>query len=158
MASRPAPRTLLLRLVPSRWTRLHGLLQRAFTTADLLRKQPATLLRAVGISMLGQACMALAFAIAAFWLVPGASPLLVPAVAFIGLIVNAIPITPGGIGVGEAAFEGLFQLAGFSGGARLLLFWRLGQIPFAMLGAWYFTRSRTAASAPAAASAVPPGR
>jgi len=155
LASRHGPRSLLLRLVPSRWKRLHGLLSRAFNTADLLRRQPAILFRAVAVSMLGQAFLAVAFAVAAHWLVPGASPFLVPAVAFIGLIVNAIPITPGGIGVGEAAFEGLFQLAGFSGGARLLLFWRLGQIPFAILGAWYFSRSRKSLTEPAVVASVP---
>lgn len=136
------PRALLLRLVPSRWKRLHGLLRRAFDTADLLRQQPRVLVHACMVSILAQGLLALAFAASAYWLVPDAPPLLVPALAFIALTVNAIPITPGGIGVGEAAFEGLFQLAGYSGGARLLLFWRLGQLPFAILGAWFFSRER----------------
>jgi uncharacterized membrane protein YbhN (UPF0104 family) len=92
--------------------------------------------------------MATAFVIAARWLLPGAPAGLVASLAFIGLIVNAIPITPGGIGVGEAAFDGLFHLAGFDGGARLLLFWRLGQVPMAILGAWFFMRHSRAMTDP----------
>jgi len=147
MANR-GPQSLVLRLVPGKWMRIRGLLNRAYDTADVLRRQPAVLLRALAVSILGQCVMAAAFAIAGHSLLPGASPLLVAAIAFIGLIVNAIPVTPGGIGVGEAAFEGLFALAGFNGGARLLICWRLGQIPFAILGAWYFSRHKTAMKPP----------
>jgi uncharacterized membrane protein YbhN (UPF0104 family) len=43
----------------------------------------------------------------------------------LGFMANVVPLTPGGLGVGEAAFDGLFRLAGFSGGAELLLAWRL---------------------------------
>ena len=147
MANR-GPRSLVLRLVPGSWTRIRGLLNRAYDTAEVLSRQPLVLLRALAISILAQCVMASAFAIAAQSLLPGASPLLVAAVAFTGLLVNAIPVTPGGIGVGEAAFEGLFALVGFNGGARLLICWRLGQIPFAMLGAWYFTRHGEAMKPP----------
>jgi uncharacterized protein (TIRG00374 family) len=56
--------------------------------------------------------------------------LLVP----IGLLVNMIPLTPGGLGVGEAAFDQLFGLAGLGGGAELLLGWRLLLIIVGLLG------------------------
>ena len=135
-------RVAFLRLVPSRWTRLRGLLNRAWDTAHVMRSQPSVLLRALGISVLAQVAMATAFAVAARSLMPGVSPLMAAAIAFVGLIVNAIPVTPGGIGVGEAAFEALFALIGFSGGARLLLCWRFGQLPFVLLGAVYFARHR----------------
>jgi uncharacterized protein (TIRG00374 family) len=142
VASTGPSQTMLLRFVPSRWTRLRGLLNRAWDTAHVMRNQPGVLLRALGISLIGQGIMAISFAIASLWLLPGVSPLTAAAIAFIGLIVNAIPITPGGIGVGEAAFEGLFALVGVSGGSRLLLSWRFGQLPFALLGAVYFARHR----------------
>lgn len=133
---------LLLRLVPLRWTRLRGLLNRAWDTAHVMRSQPAVLLRALGISLIGQLAMATAFAVASQWLLPGVSPVMAAAIAFMGLIVNAIPVTPGGIGVGEAAFEALFGLVGFSGGSRLLLCLRFAQLPFVLLGAVYFARHR----------------
>jgi hypothetical protein len=135
-------RVMLLRWVPLRWTRIRGLLNRAWDTAHVMRSQPAVLLRALGVTMIGHIVLATAFAMASQWLLPGISPVMASAIAFIGLTVNAIPVTPGGIGVGEAAFEGLFALVGFSGGSRLLLCWRFGQLPFALLGAVYFARHR----------------
>lgn len=141
LSSRPS-RVVLLRQVPLRWTRLRGLLNRAWDTAHVMRSQPAVLLRALGISLIGQLAMAIALAVASQWLLPGISPVVATAIAFIGLIVNAIPVTPGGIGVGEAAFEALFALVGFSGGSLLLLCWRFGQLPLALLGAVYFARHR----------------
>ena len=51
-----------------------------------------------------------------------------------GLFANALPLTPGGLGVGEAAFDGLFHLVGIDGGARLLLLWRLGLLPVCLAG------------------------
>jgi len=43
----------------------------------------------------------------------------------IGLLVNTIPITPGGLGVGEVAMDRLFGFAGLTGGAAALIGWRL---------------------------------
>ena len=42
-----------------------------------------------------------------------------------GMLANSIPLTPGGIGVGEAAFETLFLIAGQTGGAEAILSWRV---------------------------------
>ncbi len=57
---------------------------------------------------------------------PGRYVLLVP----IGLMVNAIPGSPAGIGIGEAAYEKLFEIAlgpagGPSPGADICVIWRL---------------------------------
>jgi uncharacterized membrane protein YbhN (UPF0104 family) len=134
-AARRGPRDYLLRLVPRRWARLLGVLHRAFETTDLLRRHPGVLLKAFAVSTLGQVGYALAFALASRQLMPDAPPLASPALAFTGLIVNAIPLTPAGIGVGEVAFDTLFRLAGSAGGARLLLCLRIGQLPLAVLGA-----------------------
>lgn len=43
----------------------------------------------------------------------------------LGMLANALPLTPGGIGVGEAAFETLFRSVGVEGGAEAILAWRL---------------------------------
>jgi uncharacterized membrane protein YbhN (UPF0104 family) len=65
---------------------------------------------------------------------PNAEPLTVSLLALLGMLANALPITPGGLGVGEAAFEGLFRTVGYSGGARLILAWRVGMLALCCLG------------------------
>jgi uncharacterized membrane protein YbhN (UPF0104 family) len=47
---------------------------------------------------------------------------------------NSLPLTPGGIGVGETAFNALFKLTGMSGGAEALLCVRLWNIFVGLLG------------------------
>jgi len=42
-----------------------------------------------------------------------------------GFMANTLPVTPGGLGVGEAAFDKLFNIAGFSGGAVAIFGWRV---------------------------------
>jgi uncharacterized protein (TIRG00374 family) len=55
-------------------------------------------------------------------LAPGQAPsvgvhfLIIP----IGMIVQALPLTPGGVGIGEAVFGGLYQLVGYAAGAGVL--------------------------------------
>jgi uncharacterized membrane protein YbhN (UPF0104 family) len=56
---------------------------------------------------------------------PAGVSLLMALLIPLGFVANALPLTPGGLGVGEAAFDQLFQLAGFTGGAVALLGWRL---------------------------------
>ena len=52
----------------------------------------------------------------------------------IGLITVAIPLAPGGIGIGHAAFESLYQLAGFSGGADIFNLYIIVQLGVFLLG------------------------
>ena len=52
----------------------------------------------------------------------------------LGLLANAVPATPGGLGVGEAAFDSLFRLGGLSGGASVLIGWRLVMLVPAAIG------------------------
>ncbi len=52
----------------------------------------------------------------------------------IGLITVAIPLAPGGIGIGHAAFESLYQLAGFSGGADIFNLFIIVQLGVFLLG------------------------
>ena len=52
----------------------------------------------------------------------------------IGLITVAIPIAPGGIGIGHVAFESLYQLAGLSGGADIFNLFIIVQLGVFLLG------------------------
>jgi uncharacterized membrane protein YbhN (UPF0104 family) len=75
------------------------------------------------------------FIVGANVLLPPVPVLITCLLGFTGMLANAVPITPGGLGVGEAAFEGLFALVGVAGGATLLFLWRVGVVPVAVLGA-----------------------
>lgn len=55
-------------------------------------------------------------------------------VAPIGHLANSLPLTPGGIGVGESAFNALFSLTGISGGADALLCLRIWSLLVGALG------------------------
>ena len=52
----------------------------------------------------------------------------------VGHLVNSLPLTPGGIGVGETAFNALFSLTGMSGGADALLCLRVWSLLVGALG------------------------
>lgn len=69
----------------------------------------------------------------------------------LGFVANALPLTPGGLGVGEAAFDQLFQLAGFSGGAVALLGWRLLMLLIGLPGLVVYIFAKQQAVAPQAA-------
>ncbi len=60
----------------------------------------------------------------------------------LGHLANTLPLTPGGLGVGEAAFEALYVRAGFSGGAETLLGWRLLSLVIGLVGLGYYLQGR----------------
>ncbi len=59
-----------------------------------------------------------------------------------GFMANQVPLTPGGLGVGEAAFESLFNMAGLSGGAEVMLGWRLLLLCVGLFGLVAYLRVR----------------
>jgi hypothetical protein len=59
-----------------------------------------------------------------------------------GFMANQVPLTPGGLGVGEAAFESLFSMAGLTGGAEVMLGWRLLLLCVGLLGLVAYLRVR----------------
>lgn len=58
----------------------------------------------------------------------------------LGFVANALPLTPGGIGVGEWAFHRLFESIGLDGGAEVALGWRLGILCCALVGGLLYAR------------------
>lgn len=52
----------------------------------------------------------------------------------IGILTTAIPLAPGGLGVGHAAFDQLFSYIGISGGANIFNVAFLGQMTLNLLG------------------------
>lgn len=87
------------------------------------RMNVGTLFTVVGISLVVQALI-----VAVTMLIAQATSyadermlMLIP----LGFLANALPLTPGGLGVGEAAFDQLFASAGLAGGAEAILGWRV---------------------------------
>jgi uncharacterized protein (TIRG00374 family) len=85
-------------------------------------------LKAAGFSLVGHMLLASMFAAVGSVVLPQAPAATVVTLSLLGMFGNALPITPGGLGVGESAFQGLFGIAGFAGGAALVLAWRIGMI------------------------------
>lgn len=138
------------RLRASRWygylmTRLplHRYLERVADALYAFRKNRAALAKAAAFSLVGHLALLGVLSAAGRAIIPNAPPMTVSLLALLGLLANALPITPGGLGVGEAAFEGLFRLAGYSGGAQLILAWRAGMLALCCVGcAFYISGSR----------------
>jgi len=129
------------RLRTSRWYRsaisvlpFHRYLERASDALGAFRNHKKALLGAVLLSALGHLALAAMFLALGRVLVPGVPGVAVALLAFLGLLANALPVTPGGLGVGEMAFEQLFQSIGVLGGASLILAWRAGMLPLCVIG------------------------
>ncbi|MGE0126729.1 MAG: lysylphosphatidylglycerol synthase transmembrane domain-containing protein [Blastocatellales bacterium] len=118
-------------------------LARAADALYVFRKNKAALAKAAAFSFVGHLTLLGVLVAAGRALMPNAPALAVCFLALLGLLANAMPITPGGLGVGEAAFEGLFRSVGYSGGARLILAWRAGALALCLVGcAFYVAGSR----------------
>jgi glycosyltransferase 2 family protein len=115
-------------------------LGRAADAVYRFREHKRALLAAAALSMTGHALLALTFAIAGTVLVPGVPIMTVGTLSLLGLFANLLPVTPGGLGVGEAASEALFRAVGVTGGASLMTAWRVGSILVCVLGAAFYIR------------------
>lgn len=96
-----------------------------FDTLYGYRRQPTLLLRCFLLSLVIQVGVVAAILLLAVATDPSATSWRLALVVPLGLLVNALPLTPGGLGVGEAAFEVLFRALGASGGAETILAWRM---------------------------------
>lgn len=61
----------------------------------------------------------------------------------VGIMATAIPLAPGGLGVGHLAFDRLFHLAGLSGGANVFNVMILAQLALNLLGVVPYLLHRT---------------
>ena len=123
---------------------LHDAARRALDALFSFRGHIGALALALSITMLGHVLLAGFFVLGARTLIPAAPAGTVVWVSLLALVANVLPLTPGGLGVGEAAFAAAFRLAGYNGGAELLVLWRIGVLPFAVLGALLYALSPAA--------------
>lgn len=115
-------------------------LERLFDALVAYRGHKRTLAGAFLWSLAGHLALSGMFLAVGGVLIPDAPARMVPFLALLGILVNIVPITPGGLGVGEAALDQLFALVGFGGGAALMLAWRLSMLPLCGLGAVFYAR------------------
>jgi glycosyltransferase 2 family protein len=94
----------------------------------------STLFFALLLSLLANLVLVVVTGLGLYAVNPVAFSMRLALVAPIGHLVNSLPLTPGGIGVGETAFNSLFALTGVSGGAETLLCLRLWNVFVGFLG------------------------
>jgi hypothetical protein len=97
-----------------------------FALADY-SKHGMALVQAIGISVLSHGCIVLAFVVMAMLV---RDPLTLAqhfALDPLAMVLNIVPLTPGGLGITEGAFAYLFQHAGSSNGAVVALLGRVVQ-------------------------------
>lgn len=130
---------------PRRWLRLQERLQRlpkGSILVDLdrvgqeLAQRPKVVLGSLGLSFANHFTSALAI----FWLARGLgeeiSFLQILVISTVANTLSAIPLAPGGLGVGEILFGGLFRMAGGSWalGVGTSLAWRLELLAVGLIG------------------------
>jgi uncharacterized membrane protein YbhN (UPF0104 family) len=119
------PLERLLSRIPS----LGPAIARAVGLLGALRDHRRSMLVGTLMSLAAQVVLLGCYALSAQAAI-GSGPLTLNALlAFFGLLANMLPVTPGGLGVGEAAFAHLFALFGTEGGAVVALIGRIGMIP-----------------------------
>lgn len=95
---------------------------------------------ALAISLVANSLTVVAMILAVLALDPSAVNLKMSLVIPLGFVANTLPVTPGGLGVGEAAFNSLFAVAGLRGGAEALICYRVWAAIVRLLGVIFYLR------------------
>lgn len=129
-----APTRSMVAWLLGRWPGIKSLALRVLDAMAVHGKARSTLLFALLLSLLANLALMVVTALGLYAVSPGSFSLRLALVAPIGHLLNSLPLTPGGIGVGETAFNALFTLTGMRGGAETLLCLRLWNVPVGLLG------------------------
>jgi uncharacterized protein (TIRG00374 family) len=92
------------------------------------------------LSVVANSTSVLGMVLAVLALDPASLDLKMSLVIPLGFVANTLPVTPGGLGVGEAAFNSLFAVAGLHGGADALLCWRVWSAIVRLFGVIFYLR------------------
>jgi len=126
--------------------------ERGAEALRLLRGHPTAVGGTFGVAMVSQLAMVFTFLIIASVALPDAPPRATPLLALLGMFANALPITPAGLGVGEAAFDQLFLRIDVVGGASLMIAWRIALLPLYAAGGILYAVGRKAQPEPSSDS------
>jgi uncharacterized protein (TIRG00374 family) len=116
--------------------------ERVFDTVRGYRHNMAILLAAIGLSVVAHTLTIGATLLAALATNPTGFSWQMSILIPLGFLANMLPVTPGGLGVGEAAFDSLFSLVGLTGGAEALLAWRMLMAAIGLLGLIFYLQGR----------------
>lgn len=108
--------------------------ERIVATIGAYRGHWSTLVAALAASLASNLTLILATALAILLIAPNSLSLKMCLVIPMGDVANSLPVTPGGIGIGESAFSALFKVAGLEGGAEALLCWRIWRAIVSLAG------------------------
>lgn len=117
-----------------RWQGLRNIVERVLNAMAWYGKAPSVLIGALALSFLANLTLIAVTALGLYTVNPGGLSWKLGLVAPIGHLVNSLPLTPGGIGLGETAFNALFALTGMRGGADALLCLRIWSLLVGALG------------------------
>jgi len=116
------------------------LAERSAGTIAGYRRSPGVLVAALGLSLLANLSLIAVTALAILALHPSSMSMKMCLVIPLGDLANNLPITPGGLGVGESAYNVLFKMAGLEGGAEALLSWRIWRAAVGVIGLILYLR------------------
>jgi hypothetical protein len=114
--------------------------ERIVATIGAYRSHAGVLLAALAAALVSNLTLIAATALAIFLFSPGSLQLKMCLVIPMGDVANSLPLTPGGLGVGETAFSALFKIAGLLGGAEALLCWRIWRAAVGLVGLVIYLR------------------
>lgn len=117
-----------------------GVLFRIISALAATGRRPGLLGLSFVLSLCAQASIVGAAIVVCVGLTGSAPNVTTCALTPVGLAANALPLSPGGLGVGEAAFESLFAMAGTAGGAEIALSWRALAVVGSLPGLWFMIR------------------
>lgn len=132
MASKRFCRWLSLESIPGFGGR--SVLGRILATVAGYRESLGAVASALGLSLLANCSLIVMTWLAAVALHPAGVSGKLFLVAPLGHLVNSLPLTPGGLGVGETAFAALFAAAGIPRGAETLFCWRVWNALVGLIG------------------------
>jgi uncharacterized protein (TIRG00374 family) len=114
-----------------RWTQIA---QRVLSTLGEYRGNTGWLVKALAMSLMANASVILVMALALVPIRPSWLSMKMCLLVPLGQLANALPLTPGGLGVGEAAFHSLFEMSGLQGGAESVIVWRIWRAAVGLMG------------------------
>jgi glycosyltransferase 2 family protein len=114
--------------------------QEVLGTIATYRKHSEVLLAALGASLLANFLLVVVTMLGLLAVAPSSWTSRMCLVIPVGHIVNSLPLTPGGLGVGETAFNALFNITRLRGGAEALLCSRIWLGLVGLIGFAFYLR------------------
>jgi len=121
---------------------LGRLAAKVLNTLDCCRRNPRASLLALAASLVAHTLSVTVMLLLARAIDPAGFSWAMAVLIPLGFVANTLPLTPGGLGVGEAAFDKLFALAGLQGGAETLIGWRMLTILAGLAGLVFYLQGR----------------